>query len=314
MLTDGQAPLRRPAPGVRGRRRPARAHARRARRRHQPAQRAVPVVREPRLAAPGRRASRAVRAAEPDATASSRRSTTWSSTGPGDIVAAIDAMRRYPGVYQRVRVRGRRKAEGFRASHVYPRLMRDLLNDIATFGTERCYSASAIRGAVRLNRRKPATTTAPRSRAGSAAAPGRRSPRRPTGGWARSARGAPAAGSPRTGCTSAASRASGPARSRRRSDRRSDRRAPRAPIPPACASAAESSAPQVRDDLSLYQLARLIEVIADLHVRVDAERVVDGRQQIVRMHRLLLRRRGRRVRLAVLHAARAMPQPATTAL
>jgi hypothetical protein len=57
--------------------------------------------------------------------------------GPGDIVAAIDAMRRFPGVYQRVRVRGRRKAEGFRASSVYPRLMRDLLADIAAFGTER---------------------------------------------------------------------------------------------------------------------------------------------------------------------------------
>jgi hypothetical protein len=57
--------------------------------------------------------------------------------GPGDILAAIDAMRRFPGVYQRVRIRGRRKAEGFRASHVYPRLVRDLLADVATFGTER---------------------------------------------------------------------------------------------------------------------------------------------------------------------------------
>jgi hypothetical protein len=56
---------------------------------------------------------------------------------PEDITAAIDALRRYPGVYQRVRVRGRRKAEGFRASRVYPRLVRDLLADIATFGTAR---------------------------------------------------------------------------------------------------------------------------------------------------------------------------------
>jgi hypothetical protein len=46
-------------------------------------------------------------------------------------------MRRFPGVYHRVRVRGRRKAEAFRASHVYPRLVRDLLADVATFGTER---------------------------------------------------------------------------------------------------------------------------------------------------------------------------------
>jgi hypothetical protein len=62
-------------------------------------------------------------------------------TGPGDIVAAIDALRRFPGVYHRVRVRGRRKAEAFRASHLYPRLMRDLLADVATFGTERAATA-----------------------------------------------------------------------------------------------------------------------------------------------------------------------------
>ena len=67
-------------------------------------------------------------------------------TGPGDIVGAIDAMRRFPGVYHRVRVRGRRKAESFRASHVYPRLVRDLLADVATFGTER--STAPRRSAV----------------------------------------------------------------------------------------------------------------------------------------------------------------------
>ena len=83
-------------------------------------------------------------------------------------------MRRYPGVYHRVRVRGRRKAEGFRASHVYPRLMRDLLADVATFGTER-------RRLQRLGdpRCRPAEAQIPddddqprRSRAGSAAAIG----------------------------------------------------------------------------------------------------------------------------------------------
>jgi hypothetical protein len=57
--------------------------------------------------------------------------------GPGDIVAAIDALGRYPGVYHRIRVRGRRKAEGFRASHVWPRLLHDMVGDLATFGTER---------------------------------------------------------------------------------------------------------------------------------------------------------------------------------
>jgi hypothetical protein len=69
-------------------------------------------------------------------------------TGAGDIVAAIDAMRRYPGVYHRVRVRGRRKAESFRASHVYPRLMRDLLADVATFGTERPVATAPRQSAV----------------------------------------------------------------------------------------------------------------------------------------------------------------------
>ena len=69
-------------------------------------------------------------------------------TGAGDIVAAIGAMRRFPGVYHRVRVRGRRKAESFRASLVYPRLMRDLLADVATFGTERPVATAPRRSAV----------------------------------------------------------------------------------------------------------------------------------------------------------------------
>jgi hypothetical protein len=36
-----------------------------------------------------------------------------------------------------VRIRGRRKAEAFRASHVYPRLAEDLLRDLRVFGTQR---------------------------------------------------------------------------------------------------------------------------------------------------------------------------------
>jgi hypothetical protein len=36
-----------------------------------------------------------------------------------------------------VRVRGRLKAEGFRASRVYPRLVADLLADIDAFGSSR---------------------------------------------------------------------------------------------------------------------------------------------------------------------------------
>jgi len=44
---------------------------------------------------------------------------------------------RYPNAYQRIRVRGRRKAEDYRASRVYPRLVEDLWRDLAAFGTER---------------------------------------------------------------------------------------------------------------------------------------------------------------------------------
>jgi hypothetical protein len=51
--------------------------------------------------------------------------------------AQLTAMRRFPGMWHAVRVRGRRKAEIFRASRVYPRLVRDLLADLAAFGTER---------------------------------------------------------------------------------------------------------------------------------------------------------------------------------
>jgi hypothetical protein len=59
------------------------------------------------------------------------------TASPDEIVAEIEALRRFPGVHHRVRVRGRHKAEGFRASRVYPRLVRDLLADVATFGTGR---------------------------------------------------------------------------------------------------------------------------------------------------------------------------------
>jgi hypothetical protein len=62
---------------------------------------------------------------------------------PADLVNAIEAVRRFPGVYHRVRVRGRAKAESFRASHVYPRLVRDLYADLAAFGTQRALGAAA---------------------------------------------------------------------------------------------------------------------------------------------------------------------------
>jgi len=44
---------------------------------------------------------------------------------------------RFPRMHDRVRVRGRRKAELYRASRVYPRLIADLMGDIAAFGSPR---------------------------------------------------------------------------------------------------------------------------------------------------------------------------------
>jgi hypothetical protein len=46
-------------------------------------------------------------------------------------------LKRDATVWHSVRVRGRRKAEQFRASRVYPRLVTDLLADVAAFGSER---------------------------------------------------------------------------------------------------------------------------------------------------------------------------------
>jgi hypothetical protein len=56
---------------------------------------------------------------------------------PGAIVRILDVLGRYPGTWHGVRVRGRLKAEGFRASRIYPRLVRDLFDDLAAFGTDR---------------------------------------------------------------------------------------------------------------------------------------------------------------------------------
>jgi hypothetical protein len=56
---------------------------------------------------------------------------------PQELYAAIELLRRFPNVHHRVRLRGRMKAEGFRASRVYPRLVHDLLLDVRAFGSER---------------------------------------------------------------------------------------------------------------------------------------------------------------------------------
>jgi hypothetical protein len=56
---------------------------------------------------------------------------------PEQLLAVLHAAVAHPRAYERVRVRGRRKAEAFRASHVYPRLIGDLFADLRAFGTAR---------------------------------------------------------------------------------------------------------------------------------------------------------------------------------
>src|SRR5688572_29398323 len=63
-----------------------------------------------------------------------------------------------------------------------------------------------------------------------------------------------------------------------------------------------TSREEVRNDFAFYKFARLIQMVADLHVGIDAEGVVNGRQKIVRVNRLLLRTGGGCVRFAVLHS------------
>jgi hypothetical protein len=55
----------------------------------------------------------------------------------GGLASALDRVHRFPMIWHRVRVRGRQKAEQYRASHVWPRLVDDLLADLAAFGTGR---------------------------------------------------------------------------------------------------------------------------------------------------------------------------------
>jgi hypothetical protein len=60
---------------------------------------------------------------------------------PDQLLAVLRAAVRFPRAYERVRTRGRRKAEAFRASRVYPRLVDDLLLDLRVFGTDRAAAA-----------------------------------------------------------------------------------------------------------------------------------------------------------------------------
>jgi hypothetical protein len=56
---------------------------------------------------------------------------------PDQLTLILGQLARFPGLHQRVRLRGRRKAEHFRASRVYARLIADLHRDLAAFGSIR---------------------------------------------------------------------------------------------------------------------------------------------------------------------------------
>jgi hypothetical protein len=60
---------------------------------------------------------------------------------PYALLGVLRTAVRFPRTYERVRLRGRRKAEAFRASAVYPRLVDDLLRDLRAFGTGRAAAA-----------------------------------------------------------------------------------------------------------------------------------------------------------------------------
>ncbi len=55
-------------------------------------------------------------------------------TRPDELMSALYQLERRPDTYDRVRILGRRKAEIHRASRVWPRLVADLLADVAAFG------------------------------------------------------------------------------------------------------------------------------------------------------------------------------------
>lgn len=58
-------------------------------------------------------------------------------SSPGALVEAVQAVRARPDRWSAVRRRGRRKAEQFRASRVWPRLLADLKRDLLAFGSAR---------------------------------------------------------------------------------------------------------------------------------------------------------------------------------
>lgn len=53
---------------------------------------------------------------------------------PDGLVWVLDRLARFPGMYRRIRIRGRMKADQYRASRVFSRLIHDLRADVGAFG------------------------------------------------------------------------------------------------------------------------------------------------------------------------------------
>ena len=53
---------------------------------------------------------------------------------PEGLARPLDRLGRFPEMHHRIRVRGRLKAEQYRASRLFGRVLTDLLADVAAFG------------------------------------------------------------------------------------------------------------------------------------------------------------------------------------
>ena len=56
---------------------------------------------------------------------------------PDELMTVLYQLHRRPDAFERIRLRGRAKADDYRASRIWPRLIADLLRDVRAFGTQR---------------------------------------------------------------------------------------------------------------------------------------------------------------------------------
>ena len=61
----------------------------------------------------------------------------WRRRTPQTLIALVEELAHDPHAYVDVQAAGRRQAERFRASTVYPQLVRDALADVAALGSRR---------------------------------------------------------------------------------------------------------------------------------------------------------------------------------